>query len=161
MGSERVEEGVALYVVQGWVPNERFRLERWTCRSASSGFGLPIPYDILDGFSDGAVELLLDSSIVAKEACLEFSFDRGIDLFAEDSEEVIGIAIDHFVDDHPLCLSTGRHTNHGDFGLTKLTDIPVVPVLLVDLATLDVGSASNWVAALASATFSLSWISDN
>lgn len=91
---------------------------------------LYIPYRFLDGFNDGGVELLADGFVAPKEACRECVLDRGIDLLAEGREEVVGVIVDFFVDDHRLYLGAGQPAKGIDKGLDDLTDIRILSEVL-------------------------------
>lgn len=52
--------------------------------------------------------------------------------------KVVGVVVDQFVGNHVLYLSASQHAPCSIFGLGKLMDIRVVPVLLVCQAAIDV-----------------------
>lgn len=117
------------------------------CSSVSGGAGLRIPHCILDCFSDGCTELVADSFILLKEACLECVFYRRINLLADDREELIGVIVEYFADDQLLYLGADWPAKCINLGLSKLTGICIVLVDFVGLVVIDVGLALEWVPA--------------
>lgn len=84
MGSELFDDGVVFYDSLKYIPNQWSRLKCSTCRSANCRVGFPIPYRILDWFSNGSIELLTDDFDIMKEACRKFVFDCRINLVEQD-----------------------------------------------------------------------------
>lgn len=92
------------------------------CHSVNGEVGLPILYRILDGYKNSGLELLTDGFVVLKEASRELVFNCAISWLAENREEVNGMTVECFFDDHRLYLSAGWHPKSSDLSLNKLTD---------------------------------------
>lgn len=93
---------------------------------------------LLEGFNSGGAELTADGLVVLKVTCGEGVFDRSMDLFAEDSEEVVYVVVEYFVDDHRLYLGVGWHAKCCDLGLNELIDIRLIRALLVGLVVIGI-----------------------
>lgn len=85
-----------------------------------------------------AMALLIDCPVIPEEACRKCVFYRFVYVLACDREEVVGVVVDNFVEDHQLYLGAGRHSKCSVFGLDELTYIGTVPVLLAVQAVIDV-----------------------
>lgn len=78
---------------------------------------MPIPFRILDDFTDDGFQLLADFFVVLKEAWRESVSDCGVDLLAEDREEVVVVVVDYVFDYHRLYLGAGWHAKGCDLVL--------------------------------------------
>lgn len=100
--------------------------------------GWPIPYHILNFSNVGGVDGLTACFVVQKEACRKCVFDPGIDVFADDKEEVVYILVYYFVDNYHLYPCAGQHAKYSNLFLNELTDILILPVVFSCLVVIDV-----------------------
>lgn len=73
---------MVIFDVLGYISDELFRLERSKCRLVNVRIGLRVPFPVLDGPSDGGLQLNRDWFSFHRETYSEYVFDRSINLLA-------------------------------------------------------------------------------